>query len=168
VPGRLQGGLGVGVGVSGGVLPGLGATLELSGRVEVTPWGALGALRYWPSRSETREGRRLEVSALGAQVLGVYRIAPALNLVAGLEVNRLQGTGTDGVSGGTAAAAWQLASDLGLTLIAWDIQRLRLEVGALGRVSLLRPKFVVTGFGNLYRAPALGGDAIIRGVWLFP
>jgi hypothetical protein len=44
---------------------------------------------------------------------------------------------------------------------------LRFEVGAAGRVSVLRPRFVVTGFGDLYRVPVLGADAIIRGVWLF-
>jgi hypothetical protein len=167
-PGRVQGGVGVGVGVSGGVLPGLGATLELTGRMEALPWGLLGAVRYWPMRSESREGRGVEVTALGAQVLASYRIATALNLLAGVEIDRLEGTGAERVSGGNAASAWQLASDFGLTLITWDIGYLRLEVGALGRVSLLRPKFVVTGFGNLYRAPAVGGDAIIRGVWLFP
>jgi hypothetical protein len=31
---------------------------------------------------------------------------------------------------------------------------------------VLRPRFEVTGFGTLYRAPALGADAIIRGVLL--
>jgi hypothetical protein len=163
----VRGGLGVGAGVSGGVLPGLGATFELSGRVELLPWAVLGALRFWPQRSDSREGRELDVSALGAQVAAQYRVAPALSLLAGLEMNRLQGSRTD-IPNGNAATAWQLATDLGVTLVTWDIQYLRLEVGALGRVSLLRPKFVVTGFGNLYRAPVVGGDAIIRGVWLFP
>jgi hypothetical protein len=96
-----------------------------------------------------------------------FRIAPALNALAGLELMRLIGTGAPGVSGRNEDAAWQLSPTLGLNLITWDIQYLRIEIGVAGRVSLLRPRFVVTGFGDLYRAPAFGGDAIIRGVWLF-
>jgi hypothetical protein len=44
---------------------------------------------------------------------------------------------------------------------------LRIEIAATGRLSALRPRFVVTGFGDLYRVPVVGGDAIIRGVWFF-
>ena len=44
-------------------------------------------------------------------------------------------------------------------LAAWH------STGALK--ALVRPRFEVTGFGTLYRAPALGADAIIRGVLLF-
>lgn len=69
---------------------------------------------------------------------------------------------------GGAAPPWQLAPTLGFNLITWDIDYLRLEIGAAGRVSVERPRFVVTGFGDLYRVPVLGADAIIRGVWLFP
>ena len=29
-------------------------------------------------------------------------------------------------------------------------------------------EFVVTGYGEVYRVPLFGADAIIRGVWLFP
>jgi hypothetical protein len=161
-------GLALGLGVSGGVLPDLGGALELDARAEILPWALELSFRYWPERSSSREGRGVDVSALGGRVAALLRVAPALNVLAGLELNRLEGAGAESVRGRNTAAAWQVAPTLGFSLITWDIGYLRLEVGATGRVSILRPRFVVTGFGDLYRVPVLGADAIIRGVWLFP
>jgi hypothetical protein len=161
-------GLDLGAGVSGGVLPGLGAVLELGARLEDLPAGLELSFRYWPQRSGGRDGRGLDVSALGARVAALLRVAPALNVLAGVELTRLEGEGSASLPGRTSDSAWHLAPTLGVNLIAWDIRYLRLEIGAAGRLSLLRPRFVVTGFGDLYRVPVLGADAIIRGVWLFP
>lgn len=166
--GGLRWGLGAAAGVSGGVVPGLSPALELSAQLESLPWAGALALRYWPERSTQVGGRGVDVSALGARGAVLFRVAAAVNVLAGLELTRLTGSGAVGVSDRNADAAWQLAPTLGASAIVWDIGHLRLELGVAGRVSLLRPRFVVTGFGDLYRAPALGGDAIIRGVWLFP
>jgi hypothetical protein len=160
-------GVAAAVGVSGGIVPGLGPSFELGTQLEVLPWATALALRYWPERSEVIGERGVDVSAFGGRAAALFRVAPAVNVLAGLEVTRLVGTGAPGVSARNADAAWQLAPTLGVNLITWDIQYLRIELGVAGRVSLLRPQFVVTGFGELYRAPAFGGDAIIRGVWLF-
>jgi hypothetical protein len=160
-------GVAASAGVSGGVVPGLGPALELSVLLQRLPWATALSLRYWPERSEAVGERGVDVSAFGGRAVGLYRIAPALDGIAGLELMRLIGTGAPGVSGRNADAAWQLAPTLGVNWIVWDIHSLRLEVGVAGRVSLLRPRFVVVGFGDVYRAPALGADAIIRGVWLF-
>jgi hypothetical protein len=159
--------VGLGLGVSGGVLPGFSALFDLGARLGPSPWGVELSLRYWPRRSESREGRGLEVSALGGRVAALLRVVPVLDVLAGLELNRLTGEGSGSVRGGSSDSAWQLAPTLGVNLIAWNIRHLRLEMGAAGRISALRPRFVVTGFGDLYRVPVLGADAIIRGVWLF-
>jgi len=166
--GELRAGLALGVGVSGGVLPDLGGVLDLGARLELLPWALDVSIRYWPERSQSREGRVVDVASAGGRVAGLFRVASALNLMAGIEVNRLVGEGAEGVSGRNADAVWQLAPTAGFSLITWDIRSLRLEIGAAGRVSLARPRFLVTGFGDLYRVPLLGADAIIRGVWLFP
>jgi hypothetical protein len=165
--GELHAGLGLGVGVSGGVLPGLGGVLDIGGRLEVLPWAVDVAVRYWPQGSESRDGRTVDVSGLGARITGLFRVADALNLFAGIELNRLVGEGAEGVSGRNVDAVWQVAPTAGFNLITWDIGALRLEIGAAARLSVARPRFVVTGFGNLYRVPPAGADAIIRGVWLF-
>jgi hypothetical protein len=136
--------------------------------VEVLPWALAVSLRYWPEQSGSREGRAVNVSGLGGRLAGLFRVAPAWSLMVGLEVNRLVGEGSEGVSDRSSAPAWQLAPTLGLSVITWDNQYLRIELGAAGRASLIRPEFEVTGFGDLYRVPVLGADAIIRGAWLFP
>lgn len=165
--GELRAGLALGAGVSGGVLPDLGGVLDVGGRLELSPWTLDISLRYWPQRSHSREGRTVDLSALGVRVAGLFRVAAALDLMAGVEVNRLSGEGAEGVSDRNSDAVWQLATTAGFSLITWDIRPLRLEIGAAGRLSLARPRFLVTGFGDLYRVPLLGADAIIRGVWLF-
>lgn len=97
-------GLALGLGVSGGVLPDLGATLELGARAEVLPWAVDLSLRYWPERSSSREGRGVDVSALGGRVAVLLRVAPALNVLAGVELNRLEGAGAESVPGRSSAA----------------------------------------------------------------
>jgi hypothetical protein len=161
-------GVDVGLGVTAGVVPDLGAVLDLGARVEVLPWALAASLRYWPEQSGSREGRAVNVSGLGGRLAGLFRVAPAWTLMVGLEVNRLVGEGSEGVSDRSSAPAWQLAPTLGLSVITWDNRYLRIELGAAGRASLIRPEFEVTGFGDLYRVPVLGADAIIRGAWLFP
>ncbi len=159
--------LAAGVGVSGGVLPGLGAILELGAQLEPAPWGFALAARYWPERNATRAGRGVELNGLGARAAALVRVAPAVFFSIGLEVNRLSGTGSQSVSSRDSDAAWQLAPSLGLSAIVWEVGDLRLELGASGRLSVFRPQFLVTGFGELYRVPELGADAILRGAWLF-
>lgn len=160
-------GVGMGAGISSGVLPGLGAMLSVDLQLDPEPWGAALSIRYWPERSDTRSGRGLDVSAAGARAAALFRVAPGLHVLGGLELSRLGGSGAEGVLGGNDATAWQFGPTLGANLIALDFQYLRIELGGAARFSLLRPRFVVTGFGDLYRAPPLGGDVILRGVLLF-
>ena len=160
-------GVGVGVGISSGVVPGWGPVLDASMQLEALPWAVALSLRYWPERDQSREDRSVLVSALGGRAAALFRVAPALSLLGGLELNRLAGEGAAAVRGPAADVAWQLAPVLGLSMITMDIGYLRLELGALARANVLRPRFVVTGFGTLYRAPALGADAIIRTVVVF-
>lgn len=136
-------------------------------QLEARPWGLALALRHWPERGETRDGRSVLVSATGGRAAALIRVAPALDVLGGIELNRLIGEGSANVRGPASDVAWQLAPILGANFITMDIGYLRLELGALARLSLVRPRFEVTGFGTLYRAPALGADAIIRGVLLF-
>lgn len=166
-PTPLRLGAELGLGASSGVLPDLAATLDLGVRLERGSWGAAVSFHYWPQRSDSREGRSVQVSALGGRVAALFRVAPALDMLAGLELDRLTGEGADGVLGRNSGVVWQIAPILGMNFITWDIQYLRLELGALGRLSVQRPSFVVSGFGELYRVPVVGADAIIRGVWLF-
>lgn len=159
--------LAVGAGVTDGVVPGAGLALELRASREPRPLGWAVAARYWPRETGSRQGRQVEVSATGGRAAGLIRLAPEVQLAAGLEVNRLSGTGSGTVSGRAADSAWQVAPTLELAAIPWNVGSLRLEVGVSGRLSVVRPRFVITGFGDVYEVPTLGADAIIRAVWLF-
>jgi hypothetical protein len=86
----------------------------------------------------------------------------------GVEVDRLSGTGQEGVSGRSSDAVWLLAGALDLNAIPWSVGNLRLELGFGAQLALVRPRFVVDGYGNVYEVPPVGGGAIIRAVWLFP
>jgi hypothetical protein len=141
--------------------------MALEARIEAASGGLSVGLRHWPTRSESREGRGLDVSAWGGRAAALIWIDARLQLVAGLELNRLAGAARAGVAGRSTDMAWQLAPNLGLSLIAWNSRYLRLELGGMGRLALLRPRFVVTGFGDLYRVPALGADVMLGAVWFF-
>ena len=148
-------------------MPGWGPQLEASVQLEALPWAVAFSMRHWPTRGQSRDGRSVLVSATGGRAAVLFWAAPALNLLAGLELNRLAGEGSESVPGRSADVAWQLAPVLGLNMITMDIGYLRLELGALARIPWVRPRFVVTGFGTLYRAPVVGADAMIRGVLAF-
>ena len=149
-------------------MPGLGAVLGLGARVEAWPGAASLTLSYWPERSASRGGRGVDLSAVGVRAAAAFWVVTGVQVLGGVELNRLAGVGLEGVSGRSSDAAWQLAPTLGLSLIPWDHRYLRIELGILGRASLIRPAFVVTGYGELYQVPVFGADVIIRGVWLFP
>ncbi len=159
--------LSAGLGVSSGVLPGPSAALELGASVEPAPWGLAVSFRYWPEKSITSEGRGLSVSAFGGRVAGLLSLSAPVQLTLGVDVNRLSGSGAESVSRRGSDTAWQIAPSMGFAAIPWSVGHLRLELGLLGHVSLVRPRFLVIGYGDVYEVPEFGGSAIVRGAWLF-
>jgi hypothetical protein len=157
-----------GVGLTGGVLPGASALLELRAGLEPAPVGAALSAYYWPGSSTDQQGRSLDLSGLGARATALIALGAPVRAGVGLEVDRLSGSAAAGVAERGSDAAWRLAASLELNAIPWSIGRLRIELGAAAQLALIRPRFLVTGFGAVYRVPDAGGAAIIRGVWLFP
>lgn len=153
--------------MSSGVVPGWGPAFGVSLHLEKGPWAVALGLQHWPEQGQSLDSRSVLVSATGGRAAALFRVTPALDLWAGLELNRLLGEGSANVQSPASDVAWQLAPVFGASLITMDIGYLRLELGALARLSLIRPRFEVTGFGTLYRAPPLAADAMIRGVLLF-
>jgi hypothetical protein len=164
----LGGSVALGAGAALGVLPGLAAVLELRGTLEVDPWGFSLAGRFLPPKHAAQEGRGVDVMAAGARVAGTYRPLRPLILSAGVDLDWLEGTGDAGISERQTDAAWGVAPSLELALIPFESGHLRLEVAGQGRVALLRPRFVVTGFRDVYQVPSFGGAGLVRGVFTFP
>lgn len=160
--------LGFGIGASAGTLPGTSAALELRAGMDPGRWlGWAVSARYWPGGDAERLGRVVHVTALGGRGVGLVRFGTALQAGLGVEVDRVAGSGREGVSGGSSDAAWRIAPTLELNLIPWRVDNLRLEFGLDTALALVRPRFVVTGCCDVYRAPRFGGAATIRALWLF-
>lgn len=160
--------LAAGIGLSGGTVPGTSALLEVRAGLDPAPVGLAVSARYWPGSEAERDGRSVHVTAVGGRAAALIELGSVLHTSLGLEVDRLSGTGQEGVSGRSSDAVWLLAGALDLNAIPWSVEDLRLELGLGVQLALVRPRFVVNGFGPVYEVPDVGGGAIIRGVWLFP
>jgi hypothetical protein len=159
--------LGAGIGLSGGTVPGASAVLDLRAGLDPAPVGFAVSARYWPGKEGQRGGRAVHVTGLGGRAAALIELGSVLHASLGLEVDRLAGTGQEGVSGRSSDSVWLIAGALDLNAIPWSVDNIRLELGLGVQLALLRPRFVVSGFGPLYEVPPVGGGAIIRAVWLF-
>lgn len=162
-----RGDLAVGVGVTAGVMPGASAAFELRGGVLGELFGASVGVRYFPPRFLAVDGRGVDIWGLGVRAAAVVAPVPALHLSLGLDADRLSGRGS-GVATPERASAWTVAPSAELAVIPFQNKHLSLELAAEGRLALVRPVFVVTGFQELYRVPNWGGWLVLRGVWRFP
>lgn len=156
-----------GIGLTVGTVPGASAVLDLRAGVDPTPIGFAVSARYWPGSEGESEGRAVHVTGLGGRAAALIELGSVLHASLGLEVDRLAGTGQEGVSGRGSDSVWLAAGALDLNVIPWSVEGLRLELGAGAQLAFVRPRFVVSGFGPVYEVPHVGGGAIIRAVWLF-
>jgi len=159
--------LGAGIGLSGGTVPGASAVLDLRAGLDPAPVGFALSARYWPGSEAEEDGRSVHVTGLGGRAAALIELGSVFHTSLGLEIDRLAGTGQEGVLGRGTASVWLLSGALELTVIPWSVEGIRLELGLGAQLALVRPRFVVSGFGNVYEVPPVGGGAIIRAVWLF-
>lgn len=164
----FRGGVSLGAGAALGVLPGAAAMLELRASLELERWGFSLAGKFLPTKHVAQEGRGVDLITAGGRGAGTFRPVRPLLLSAGVDVDWLQGTGDAGISNRQTDSAWSVAPSLELGLIPFESRYLRIEVAAQGRVAVLRPRFVVTGFRDLYRVPSFGGAGLVRGAFTFP
>jgi hypothetical protein len=154
-------GLGLAVGAGSGTVPGLSPSLEVDARLLAGTLGGQLALGYWFGGRAERDGRAVQVSALSARAAGIWAATPYLNVALGLAVNRLDGSGRS-VSARASGVVWDLAPGLEVSVSPVQIGSFRLELAGRGQLSLVRPRFVVEGFGDIYRVPGWGAEATIR------
>lgn len=165
---RWNASLGVAAGAAYGVVPGIGNQWEARGALYRDRWGGSVAVRHVLKRHTSQEGRGAEVFAVGARVAALYRATKGLGVAAGIEIDLLRGEGVEGVPRAHSASLGSAATFGELAVIPWQVGHMRLELALQGRIALLRPRFVVVGYGDVYRVPAAGVGGLIRGVWLFP
>jgi len=161
-----QGELGLSAGIAYGIVPKVGAALEAVGGFARGPWGLRLTLRYIPTTRAETDGRSVAVMAAGGRAIARREIIPYLHLGVGADVDWLRGEG-EGVPDAATAQVWMLSPSLELTVVPLPKPRLRLEIGVVGRVAAWRPRFEITGYGEIYETPRFAVLATLRGVWIF-
>lgn len=162
-----QGGLGAGAGLAIGLVPRVGARVEVLGEAFREPWGLRLGLAFVPPSERRLGGRSVSVLAVGGRVAARFRMLRALHLAAGADVDWVRGRG-QGIQDARVVGLWMFSPVLELIAVPLDRRHIRLEVSAAGRVAALRPRFEVAGFGTLYETPRFAFLAMIRGVWKIP
>jgi hypothetical protein len=161
-PVRLGVGLGAAVGI--GTVPGVGPSVELDTRLTVGVGSAKVAASYWFAKRAERDGRGVRIDALALRATGGLNVTPYLNVALGVAVARLVGSGRS-VAASSTDVVWDLLPVLEVAATPWKFRHFSVELGARGQVSSSRPRFVVTGYGDIYRVPLFGGEATIRVVF---
>lgn len=163
--------VGIGAGAAVGLLPGLAFVAEVTGAVAMDQWGVLLAFQYLPG-SEAKEpsGHGVEVEALGARAAVLFQPAEVLRIAAGLEAHRLEGSGLGAPTTTTTFSdvVWSVAPAAELAGILLRVDQLAVELAAQGRWAVVRPRFEISGFGEVYQVPRFGGAGLLRGVLHFP
>lgn len=158
------GSIGGGVGIAYGIVPRVGALLELEGGTARGPWGMTFGVRYVPTTREERDGRTAVVMAFGGRVAADRRIVEAFHVALGVDVDWLWGRG-ENIEETLSEGAWMVSPILELTAVPLRRPRARIEVSVVGRVAALQPRFEVAGFGTIYQPPRFGVLATISGFW---
>jgi hypothetical protein len=135
--------------------------------LEREAWGAVLALHYMP-RIETRasSGRGVGVYAFGGRALGLLVPARFMRLGAGVEVAFQHGTGL-GSAKPLSDDAWLLAGVAEIAAVPLRLGHARLELALAAQWNMLRPRFEILGYGEVYRVAIVGGSGLIRLGWTF-
>jgi hypothetical protein len=155
-------------GVTLGVVPGVVPSFELEAKLFAHRFGAALAARYVaPGSSRDAANRGVEVRAAGASVLGLFQPIPSLEARLGAALLRSYGTGL-GSPAQQSDAAW--AGGLVAGLVVYPLRRGRFWVGAgaEGEWHLVRSRFEILNYGEVFRMPRFGGSVTARlGLRLF-
>ncbi len=150
-----------GAGVMVGLLPGLAPMLELGGTTTHGRWGVSGAVHYLPQTRSEKDERGVELWALGGPVAIVFEPREWLRFSAGIAVYWLEGAGF-GAWQNLTDHAWCVAPMVEATFIALHTLDLRVELSLQGYRSIVRPRFEIGGFGEIYRVPPFAGGVVAR------
>lgn len=153
----VRGALRVAGGLAFGDLPGVGATLRLAPalvwpRVRLELEAAYGPPRRARFDDRPDAGADLQLAALAVRACPVFRRDRVeLAVCGGLEVGAMYGRGVGFALSADGRLLWS-ALHLAPALFVAVHPRVALFFAVEGQVALARPRFVVAGFGEVYRA----------------
>lgn len=171
-PGKLRGGVLLGLGLEGGLVPGLGLGPVVAAELGGARWNAsLGAFWFPGQRADAvaRPGAavRVDLATLGGRFCAApLPRAPWVRACGGASVLRFSAEGEgvrEPLRGTTAALALQAGAQARFPLGGSWIALLAVEAVA----PLLRPTFQIEGLGAVYRVPALAPAGTVALGWSF-
>jgi hypothetical protein len=148
---RLSGELGL----SRGLQPKFSPAFGLRGSLEFESFGVASTLRFLPPNADRdANSRGVRVMAVGGHVTGYFKPVSRLGLGAGVSTYYLQGKGIGSDSTSTASVV-SFGPLLGLWVILWQGDSVFVSLGAEGQWELLRPRFEILGYDEVFRASSL-------------
>jgi hypothetical protein len=161
---RLSGG----VGAASGPLPGIAPLFEISGGAVYSRLGLSLALRALSGTEErTPTGQGVFVTGLGARLLATFEPWRPLRAAVGAGAYRLRGEGR-GTSGPLTDVTYNVEPAVELAVIPLRTESLALELAVGAHWAAVQPRFLITGFGEVYVVPEFGGEGLFRVTWLIP
>jgi hypothetical protein len=164
----VRGELAIGGGAVIALLPALAPSLELSGALAYGDLGLALAARYLAPVEESAGGTHaVEVRGLGARLAAFYDVARIARFSAGVAADRLSGQGLGSAVRGSSEAGVALALVAEAAATPVRVEPLFISLAISGHYALVRPSFEITGYGEVFRVPAVGGSGVVRLGWAF-
>ena len=160
--------VGGGLGAVYGVVPEVGTQASLHAAAMKDHWGGVLSIRYVPPTSTSEDGRAVEVQAVGGQIAGRFSPIPWYALSVGLQLDWMVGRGAARTPARRVDSAWSVAPCAEVAVIPWRFEHLETGVGLAGCAAVVRPRFVVDGFGPLYEVGPLGVAGQVHASWRLP
>jgi hypothetical protein len=156
----------VGGGATLGVVPDVGARLELAFAIERGAWGAqLGGYTLLPRTAQpSAAGPGVVVRSYGMRAGVSWIPLTALRALAGVELGYMHGSTVHAAAPG-AGGAWALAGVIEASARILRFGPGFVDVVLSGSWAWVRPQFEVAGFGVVQRMSRFGGSAIARVGW---
>lgn len=159
--------IGAEVGIGYGMQPNLGPVLGLRVAHEYRAFGLATRLRGLPANEQRdANGRGVSVAGLGGSIGGYYRATPWLNIEAGLSCHYLHGRGL-GSTNVDAAGVVALGPTASAWVTPWWSDSVFTAIGAEAHVDLLRPRFEILEYGQVFRVATLGATAFMAAGYHF-
>lgn len=155
-----------GGGATVGVVPDVGARLELIGALERGAWGAqLGGYTLLPREAQpSAAGPGVVVRSYGTRAGISWLPLTALRALAGVELGFMHGSTTHATVPG-AGGAWALSGVLEASARVLRFGAGFVDLSLSGQWAWVRPQFEVGGFGMVQRMSRFGASASARVGW---
>ena len=163
--------VGLGAGLNVGTLPHPVLALELESIAFWRYVGLSASLRYLaPTHESDAQQKRVELSAWGAGVTGLFRPSRLWEARLGFAAQRLSGHGSGTITQGYDASVWAAGPTLGLAFIPLQQRLFWAGLGAEGQLNIVRGRFEILHYSQnvtdlpheIYPVPWLAGTAFVR------